>query len=146
MSIKRLLFLLLGFCLIGCEDRINDVPSYPVYMDLDMVAMYPHFVPDNGFQTMVFTQKRYEHELIGFAGVLVWIGMDGHYYAADLCCPYCVNREQPVEPDGIFAVCPECGEAYDLSYGLANPTRGTAKHPLRRFGTRLSGSILQLRN
>ena len=132
--------------LLSCERASNPVPHYPVYMDLDLVAMYPHFVPDNGFQTMTFTQKRYEYELIGYAGVLVWVGMDGQYHAADLCCSYCLSRTYPVEPDGIFAVCPVCGETYDLSYGLANPTKGKTKYPLRPFGTRLNGNLLQIRN
>lgn len=133
-------------CLTACERQTNPVPNYPVYLDLDIPALYPHFVPDNGFQTLSFTQKRYEYELIGYAGVLVWVAMDGRYYAADLCCGYCLDRQHPVQIDGIFAVCPTCGEQYDLSYGLANPLKGKAKRNLRHFGTRLAGPILQIRN
>lgn len=133
-------------CLAACENKTNPVPRYPVYIDLDIPALYPHFVPDNGFQTLVITDKRYENELIGYAGVLVWIGMDGRYYAADLCCPHCLDPQLPVRIDGIFAVCDNCGEQYDISYGLANPVGGIAKHPLRPFGTRLAGSMLQIRN
>ena len=139
----------LACCLFGfasCENKTNPIPRFPVYLDLDIPALYPHFVPDNGYQTLVFTRKRYENELIGYAGVLVWIGMDGRYYAADLCCPLCLNPEQPVSVDGIFAVCSTCGEQFDISYGLATPVNGIARHPLRPFGTRLAGSILQIRN
>ena len=138
--------LLIGMLFPSCEKQTNPVPSYPVYLDLNIPAVYPHFVPDNGFQTLSFTQKTYEYELLGYAGVLVWVGMDGHYYASDLCCSYCLDRQHPVIPDGIFAVCPTCGEEYDLSYGLANPMKGLARQPLRRFGTRFTGTTLQIRN
>ncbi len=146
MSIKRLILFLLLVVSVGCENTTNKVPSYPVYMDLNILSMYPHFVPDNGYQTMCFVKKRYEYELIGYAGVLVWVSMDGKYYAADMCCSSCLDRNSPVEPDGLFAVCPLCGEQYDLSYGLANPTQGVSRQPLRRFGTRMQGGILQIRN
>lgn len=142
-------FLLVVCCLLvlsACENKTNPVPDYPVHLDLDIPAMYPHFVPDNGFQTLVFTQKRYDYELIGYAGVLVWVGMDGRYYAADLCCSRCIDQKQPVAPDGIFAVCPVCGEHYDLSYGLANPTKGIARQTLRRFSVRLAGNTLRISN
>jgi nitrite reductase/ring-hydroxylating ferredoxin subunit len=59
--------------------------------------------------------------------------MDGHYHAADLCCPNCVNKTKPVEVDGLYAVCPICGEAFDLSYGYAFPTKGITKYPLRQY-------------
>ncbi len=144
--LRILLVVCCFFLLSACENKTNPVPDFPVYLDLNIPALYPHFVPDNGFQTLVFTQKRYEYELIGYAGVLVWISMDGRYYAADLCCSHCIDHKQPVTPDGIFAVCPVCGEQYDLSYGLANPTKGIAKQTLRRFSARLAGTILQIRN
>ena len=59
--------------------------------------------------------------------------MDGHYHAADMCCPNCVNKTKPVEVDGLYAVCPICGEAFDLSYGYAFPTKGITKYPLRQY-------------
>lgn len=144
--VRSLAIVCLILLLAGCEKTNNPVPDYPVYLDLNIPALYPHFVPDNGYQTLTFTQKKYEYELIGYAGVLVWISMDCKYYAADMCCANCLNRERPVKVDGIFAVCPVCGEQYDLSYGLANPTKGHAKKTLRRFGTRVAGPTLQIRN
>ena len=35
--------------------------------------------------------------------------------------------------DGIYAVCPECGEQYDLGSGTAVPTKGIAHETLRRL-------------
>ena len=66
--------------------------------------------------------------------------MDGHYHAADMCCPNCVNKTKPVEVDGLYAVCPICGEAFDLSYGYAFPTKGITKYPLRQYQAILNNS------
>ena len=135
-NLRYILFALLLWPLSGCKnDQANDVPSFPVSLDLNIGGEYVHFVPDNGFQTLTFTQKRYEIDYIGYAGVLVWIDMEGEYRAADLCCPHCLLREAPVEIDGLFAVCPTCGEHFDLSYGAAIPQKGITRQTLRRFST-----------
>lgn len=131
--------------LCGCEKYRNDVPSYPVYIDLDILGEFPHFVPDNGFRTMTFTERRFETEAIGYAGVLVWVDMQGRYNAADLCCPVCLERK-PVEVDGIFSRCPRCGEEFDLSYGLATPMHGISRYPLRKFNVSYQGAHLIIRN
>ncbi|MBQ7191345.1 MAG: hypothetical protein IJS00_00530 [Paludibacteraceae bacterium] len=143
----RLGLTLLVFIIAGCKrDNQCDVPSYPVYFEMNIVSMYPHFVPDNGFQILTFTHKRYERDLIGYAGLLVEVGMDGHYHAFDLCCPHCLDPKQPVQIDGFYAVCPTCQEAFDLSYGLAYPTKGVTRQALRRFGTIYQYGILTIRN
>lgn len=140
------IFLILCF-LLGCKGRQEcDVPSYPVVFDMNIFSQYPHFVPGNGFQTMTFTQKRYERDLIGYAGLLVWVDMEGKYNACDLCCPHCLDRNKPVYTDGIYAVCPECGEEYDLSYGLAVPQHGISRQALRRFSTSYRNGVLVIRN
>lgn len=128
--------------LISCENinMTNPVPSVPVNYTLHITREHPHFVIDNGYQTMVITQSRYEREYLGYAGLLIWIGMDYKYYASDLCCPHCLKKNRPVEIDGFYAVCPICTESYDLSYGYAYPTKGITKYPLRAYNTRLTNS------
>lgn len=145
---KRLLIILLLACVvIGCEnDQRNPVPSYPVYIDLNIVGEFPHFVPDNGFRTMTFTTRRFDTEAIGYAGVLVWVDMQGRYQAADLCCPVCLKRDTPIEVDGIFARCSECGEEFDLSYGYCTPQKGISHHALRKFRVSYGGGHLIVRN
>ena len=125
----------IGSLLLGCEDfnNQNPVPYVPVSYTLKITEEYPHFMIDNGYQTMTITKPRYNYEYIGYCGLLIWIGMDGHYHAADMCCPNCVNKTKPVEVDGLYAVCPICGEAFDLSYGYAFPTKGITKYPLRQY-------------
>ena len=64
-----------------------------------------------------------------------WVGMDNSYHAADLCCPYCVQKNRPLEVDGFFAVCKLCGEHYDISYGIGFPTKGITDEPLKLYNT-----------
>ena len=132
---KWILIGFIGSLLLGCEDfnNQNPVPYVPVNYTLYITREHPHFVVDNGYQTMTITKPRYNYEYIGYCGLLIWIGMDGHYHAADLCCPNCVNKTKPVTIDGLYAVCPICEEEFDLSYGFAIPTKGITKYPLRKY-------------
>jgi nitrite reductase/ring-hydroxylating ferredoxin subunit len=133
---RRWLLIGLLLCsLLGCENfnNQNPVPYVPVNYTLKITEEHPHFMIDNGYQTMTITRTKFEREYLGYAGLLIWIGMDGNYHAADMCCPNCVNKTKPVEVDGLYAVCPICGEAFDLSYGYAFPTKGITKYPLRKY-------------
>ena len=131
------------FILLGCEDtnNMNPVSYVPVNYTLNITQEYPHFVVDNGYNVMTITKTRFDREYIGYAGLVVWIGMDGQYHAADLCCPHCLLKHKPVEVDGFYAICPECEEHYDLSYGYANPTKGMTKFGLKMYRTILNNSM-----
>lgn len=133
---KRYSIILLIACLsIGCEDTNfrSSVPNVPVSYTLYITREHPHFIVENGFQAMTITKSKFEREYLGYAGLLIWVGMDGHYHAADLCCPHCLKSSKPVAIDGLFAVCPICEESFDLSYGYAVPTKGVTKEPLRKY-------------
>lgn len=129
--------------LMGCENINNQNPvSYVrVNYTLYITREHPHFVIDGGFKTMTITSTKFEREYIGYAGLLIWIGMDGHYHAADLCCPNCLIKTKPVEVDGLYAICPTCGEEYDLSYGFANPTKGLTQYPLKEYQAILNNTV-----
>jgi hypothetical protein len=121
---------------------MNPVSYVPVNYTLNITQEYPHFVVDNGYNVMPpITKTRFDREYIGYAGLIVWIGMDGQYHAADLCCPNCLLKNKPVEVDGFYAICPKCEEHYDLSYGYANPTKGMTKFGLKMYQTILSNSM-----
>ena len=140
---KRWLLIGILLCsLLGCEDfnNQNPVPYVPVSYTLKITEEHPHFMIDNGYQTMTITKPRYNYEYIGYCGLLIWVGMDGHYHAADLCCPNCVNKTKPVTIDGLYAVCPICEEEFDLSYGFAIPTKGITKYPLRKYQATLNST------
>jgi len=142
--------LTLALTLISCQNNSqSSVPDYPVRIDIDITAEYPHFIPENGFQTMTFTKKRYAEEYIGYGGVLVWVNVTCEYCAADMVCPKCLLPSKPVVVDGLFANCPTCGEAFDLSTA-AFPTKGIVNQPLKRYNTRarstVKGIVLEVRN
>lgn len=124
--------------LIGCDNLnyTSSVPYVPVSYTMYITREHPHFVTANGYQTKTITQTKFEREYIGYAGLLIWVGMDENYHAADLCCPKCLKPNKPVEIDGIFAVCPTCDEHFDLSFGYAFPTIGHTQEPLRLYQVR----------
>ncbi|MBQ7210004.1 MAG: hypothetical protein IJS05_03815 [Paludibacteraceae bacterium] len=144
MAIRKFIFVLLLLVLPACRDTkfFSSVPSYPVQFDLNIWGEYPHFVTGNGFQTLRFTKKRFEVDYLGYAGLLIWVDMNAEYRAADLCCPHCLKRTVPLEVDGFYAVCPECGEQYDLSFGVTNPTKGISTEMLRRYSTTFANGHL----
>lgn len=140
---KKWLYIGVLFMLLSCENtnNMNPVSYVPVNYTLNITQEYPHFVVDNGYNVMTITKTRFDREYIGYAGLVVWIGMDGQYHAADLCCPHCLLKHKPVEVDGFYAICPECEEHYDLSYGYANPTKGMTKFGLKMYRTILNNSM-----
>ena len=135
MKLRGCIILLSVILLSACENvnYRSSVPSMPVSYTLYITREHPHFIVENGFQTLTITHTIYEREYLGYAGLLLWVGMDGNYHAADLCCPNCLKKHKPVEVDGLFAVCPTCDEHFDLSYGYAIPTKGTTPEPLRKY-------------
>lgn len=130
--------------LCACKDTTfrSSVPSYPVYLRLNLLADYAHFPNAPADQYLIFKEQRFPTDALGYAGLLLQRDMDGRFRAYDMACSRCLNREQTIEPDGIFAVCPLCGEAYDLSYGLAVPTKGKSKEALRQYTVRFDGTYL----
>lgn len=119
----------------GCKDTTfkSSVPSFPVYLQLNILAEYPHFQPTNTGQYLVFKEPRFLTDAVGYGGVLIYIAMDANYHAYDLTCPHCLNPKTGVKVDGMFAVCPDCGECYDLSFGYATPTKGKSNEALRQY-------------
>lgn len=140
------------FLLAACE-QVNyrsSIPYAPVNYTLYITSEYPHFVIDNGFQVMTITEKKLQNEHIGYSGLLIWIGMDNAYHAADLCCPHCVKRTTPLTIDGLYATCETCGEVFDISFGLGIPTKGITREPLKKYTAlyrnMTTSAQLQIRN
>lgn len=130
--------LMLTMLLIGCDNTtfMSSVPSYPVRMEINILAEYPNFVPAGDIKVLTFTSPRYPTEAVGYGGLLIYTAMDNQYHACDLCCPHCLKRNAPVEWDGGFYMkCPICGEEYDISFGYATPTKGIIKERLRPYNT-----------
>ena len=134
--------------LTSCEDTTfrSSVPTYPVRVVIDTrIGEFVHFQPTSlGSHVVVnkdgyFLDDRWVNAVSamdawGYGGILVYISSMG-YDAYDLACPYCASRGlcRTCLVDGANAVCPECGEEYDLMSGLANPRQGIAHETLRRM-------------
>lgn len=139
--------ILLTALLLSCENTtfISSVPSYPVRMELNILAEYPNFIAAGDVKVLTFTSPRYPTEAVGYAGLLIYTAMDNQYHAADLCCPHCLKRSKPVEWDGGFYMhCPTCGEDYDISYGYGIPVRGIANERLRPYSAAYGNGKLSI--
>ena len=132
--------------LTACEGTTfrSAVPTYPVRITVNtQLGPFVHFVPEAtydyltvdraGYHYHDYTQALSATDMIGYAGVLIYIDGSGQYNAFDLCCPHCLDPKHPVAVDGLYAVCPVCGEQYDLSFGLAVPTQHKSTEALRRY-------------
>lgn len=148
-------------CLVGlssCDGTSfrSSVPRMSVNMTVDTnTGVYVHFVPTalcdyvildkDGYHYKGHTEPRTVNDRIGYGGVIIYINMLGNYDAYDLACPYCAERSLcvPCEIDGMYAVCPRCGEKYDLGSGTATPQNGKAHEymlrlPISNIGGRLT--------
>ena len=147
------LFLVPCFLLLtGCDTFTPSVPAYAVNVSIDrQMGDFISFVPENinAYVTVDREGYHYNGKLVqrlsvidkyGCAGVVVYIDMMKEYRAFDLCCPNCASFFQPCEMDGLFAICPRCGEHYDLSSGTAVPQKGIAHESLRKLPLYESGS------
>lgn len=125
----------LTLVLWACESNsiINPVPNYPVSLELNILGEYPNLTKANVGAYLEITAPRYPTDRVGYAGVLVFVNFNEEYSAFDLCCPHCVERFHPLEVSGMYAVCPLCGEEYDLSYGYGVPTKGIAQNYLKTY-------------
>lgn len=126
----------MAMCSCQPVELVNPVPNYPVNLELNITAEYPHFTSDNVGSHLCFYTPRYPNDRVGYAGVVAFVYFDQAYCAFDLCCPNCLKRDQPLTIDGIYAQCPVCGEQYDMSFGLGVPQRGISQHYLKRYATR----------
>lgn len=140
---------------ISCDDTyISSIPDYPVYLELNLVTTYPIF-RNSINKSMIFLKPVTAIERIGYAGVLVYSGFDGAYYAFDMSCPYEHLSTVRVYPNELGqAVCEKCGTVFDIGYGVGNPskrirpnlpdTTALAKEVLKRYRTALSGDVLYI--
>ena len=133
---------------VGCKNTTfrSSVPSYPIHLEINTnVGMYVHFVPtsvmtyliadEKGIHLNGVTQPLTVDQAYGFAGTVVYIDGFSPYSAYDLCCPHCLKRDMPCTIDGMFAICPVCGEEYDIYSGNGVPTHGIGNEPLKRYTT-----------
>ena len=159
MKGKLLLTIVVALVLTACEDTTfrSSVPTRPVQLSINTAAgMYVHFVRENIGAYVVVDKDGYHFngqtlpltgtDYYGFAGVVIYVDNNNNYSAFDLCCPHCVSQLHPCEVDGCFAVCPQCGEQYDLSFGYGIPTKGLSREALRKYTTLYSYPRLTIKD
>lgn len=156
----QLIIGMLCMALCACEGTSfqSSVPTYPVSVTIDTRSgIFVHFKP-TALNTYVIADKEgyhYNGDLVyrtvldacGYAGVVVFIDMWGKYNAWDLACPYCAGhgKKRPCNIDGIYAICPECGEEYDLGSGTAVPQKGISREYMRRYNVNDNDGQLLIR-
>lgn len=133
--------------LVACENTTwqSSVPTYPVRATIDTRAVFIDFTPENTNAYITIDKEGYYengrfvlpvtvNDAWGYGGLLVYVSMNG-YVAFDLACPNCAahGKKRPCEMDGIFAVCPECGEQYEVASGYAVPQKGICREALRQY-------------
>jgi hypothetical protein len=111
-----------------------------VHLELDLLGEYNTFYNSPGAQlTFITPQKATDY--LGFGGILVCTNFTGEYCAFDLACPVEVKADVRVRPDGLFAVCDQCGSKFDIwETNLGVPAGGKSKYPLKKYHTSLSSN------
>lgn len=135
--------------LASCEGTTfqSSVPAYPVRVVIDTrIGAFVHFQPTSLGSYVTVNKDGYyldgqwvsavsAMDAWGYGGVVAYVSTMG-YTAYDLACPYCAEhgRCRTCTIDGMNAVCPECGEEYDLMSGAAVPQKGLSHEAMRRLG------------
>ena len=148
IRINKHIILLTAFMLMGCKSTNwkSSVPDFAIHLEINTrTGMFVNFVPDNitsymivdkaGFHLNGITQPLTVMDAYGFAGTVIYIDGMHPYGAYDLCCPHCLKQDQPCYIDGMFAVCPTCGERYDIYSGNGIPQQGISNEPLKEYQT-----------
>lgn len=147
--------------LCGCDGPTrSSVPASPVHFQVNTKTDFIAFTPQNLNAYITLNRDGYKMswseitlpalatDAWGYGGCVLYVSMVG-YVAFDLACPYCAAHglKSPCEMDGIYAVCPECGEEYEIASGYGFPRKGISKEAMRRLNTYVSpnGDIIQVR-
>lgn len=123
------------FCsiLVGCEPEHTKIPDRAVYLRRN--------INDEGLLSagkyLYVTTPTLDSDRLGYAGIIVVYSYDElePYCSFDLACPNCVSPtiRVGVPSDLLVCTCPECGERYDLFYGLGIPLRGISKVAMKKY-------------
>jgi hypothetical protein len=133
------------FLIPACEEEIySSIPIFPVEISLDLYNQDSDLRPP--LATKSFPQPQGLARRVGFGGVVVINGygedLSINLYAYDLACPNepSINKNIRIIPNTVGqAVCPKCGEVYDLAFGRGIPEKG-GKYPLRSYLVRKTGN------
>lgn len=145
---RQLIILFALLMLSGCEDTAyhgSSVPFAAVRISIDTeLGTFSLFQPTSWTDYVIVDREGFHYHgnivlplgmnMHGYGGVVVYVGMNG-YDAWDLACPYCASRGavSPCTIDGIYAVCPVCGEQYNLANSTGAPQKGLIREALKKY-------------
>lgn len=169
MRLKTRLLLVL-FVVVACSRSYEIYSSkYPVSFSCDIsqspfnkVQTWGYFLsvrsipakgeyevkePNGSSQTYPCNEVQNRIFQFGLAGLIIgkpYFG-DDMIYAYDLGCPQCDRASSRLNiKDDCTAVCPKCGNSYDLNNGGVAKTGDS--RPLYRYRTALNGNMLMIHN
>lgn len=135
------------------EVQDSPVPVYNIRYSCNIstinAAMGQSDLPNLDSQPGVVLINQYLNvsDVIGVCGLLLYhAAMEDAYYAFDLACPYCYQKNKPVAlqlKDIFTAQCPSCQSEFGaIQYGSPAPTAGPANQEnlhLRQYRALLTG-------
>lgn len=147
-NIRLKIILYCGLALLAsCEEYKSVIPDTAVYVErnplVDADALQLNVA--GGFDEIKKATKQTDR--LGYAGILIYHGLDDEIYAFDLACTKEVKRTVRVVTDSLVtgqAVCPVCGSVFNVAYGSGNRLSGDAPEGLRRYRVRRSGSYITI--
>ena len=145
-NIRLKIILYCGLALLAsCEEYKSVIPDTAVYVErnpfVDADALQLNVA--GGFDEIKKATKQTDR--LGYAGILIYHGLDDEIYAFDLACTKEVKRTVRVVTDSLVtgqAVCPVCGSVFNVAYGSGNRLNGDAPEGLRRYRVRMVGGSI----
>ena len=128
---KKVISFLLFLSLFACGRYQSSIPESPVFMRRNLNTINCLFPGDYYY----ITEPQTASDRLGYGGLLLVMGFDDQYYAYDLACPVeCRTDVRVGQPSEVLeVVCPQCGESYQLGFGLGTPSTGVSKEGLKRY-------------
>ena len=128
---KKVISFLLFLSLFACGRYKSSIPESPVFMRRNLNTINCLFPGDYYY----ITEPQTASDRLGYGGLLLVRGFDDQYYAYDLACPVeCRTDVRVGQPSEVLeVVCPQCGESYQLGFGLGTPSTGISGEGLRRY-------------
>jgi hypothetical protein len=128
---KKVISFLLFLSLFACGRYQSSIPESPVFMRRNLNTINCLFPGDYYY----ITEPQTASDRLGYGGLLLVRGFDDQYYAYDLACPVeCRTDVRVGQPSEVLeVVCPQCGESYQLGFGLGTPSTGVSKEGLKRY-------------
>lgn len=131
----------------SCDSNYtSSIPNSPVDIEMNLLTRYATFISPNMGVTFEKIEVEYKVYYVGYGGVLVYRDLYNNVHAFDLSCPVEAKRNVKVVLDGIYLNCPTCGEAYDISTGIGNPTKRISYKPLKSYKVMANGERILVWN